>query len=274
MRLALACIVVPAFAAANPRWQPDHSAEEMSSTDAEAYCAKRGKDWRLPTKIELQKTSAKLPADGFLWSGEDVSAERVGQRWIMNLSNRHIFNGDGRTGLAKCVKGPLPKRIEKKLGPAYATLGKPDAKLTVVVAVQHDYPWWKIRPTLDQLVTTRSVRFDLRPYIVNDRYDAAAIAVCVAARANKLVELEAKLRDIKPGTTLDAAMVRAMAIEAGVDGKRYATVAKPCAKTVAADREALEQRGIEAVPTFFVGATKVVGARPDELTAAIEAALQ
>ena len=271
----LLLVLIPTLAAANPRWS-EVSADEMSSDDAVAFCAKRGADWRLPTKAELVKVTG-VPDDGFLWSGEDVNAERVGQRWIMNLANRHIFNGSGRTGLAKCVKAPLPKKVELKLGPAYALIGKPSAKLTVVVAVQHDFPWWKIRPTIDKLIAEHSVRFDLRPYIVfEEKYGPSGLAVCAAAKAGKLVALEGKLQDLKPNApndALDAAAMRAMAVDAGIDGKQYDRHLKTCAKIVPADKEALSQRVVESVPTFWINDKKVVGAKPDELIAAVEAAL-
>jgi hypothetical protein len=269
----LLALLVPAVAAAGPRWQADHSSDELSATEAEAYCASRGKGWRLPVRSELEKVGGELPDSGYLWSGEDVSAERVGQRWIMNLANRHVFNGSGYVGHAKCVRGPLPKRVVHKLGPAYATIGRANAKLTVVVAMQPDYPWWKIRPTLDELVAKHSVRFDLRSYTVTDRWNHAGVALCVAAQARRLGELEAKLREAGAKADLEAAGVRELAIAAGVAAKRYDRSLAACAKRIASDREALGQRGIDAVPTFWIGATKVVGARPEELTAAILGAL-
>src|ERR1041385_2203418 len=78
------------------RWQKDWSKTQTAIADAEHYCKNLGPGWRLPNRAELASmlvdpnvpeskfapTAPALPQDGYLWSDEDVSPTRQGQKWI------------------------------------------------------------------------------------------------------------------------------------------------------------------------------------------------
>jgi len=285
-KLTLATLLaLSAAAAAAPAWEPAFSNEPLSSSDAEAYCASRGGEWRLPVRSELEalglddagkprKGAPKLPRAGYLWSGEDVSEERAGQRWIMNLANGHVFNGDGREGYAKCVKGSRPVVVDLPLVPGYLFVGPADAKLTIQVAVQLDYIWTnKGRPLVEAMLAKHPVRFELHAFTISDRYTPVAVAACAVGQQKKFTAFEAKLAELKLDAPKTAAGLKQLAIDAGADRRAYDKAVVKCRKLVDADVRAYKQRRLEASPVFFVGATRVVGALPDELDVAITAAL-
>ena len=81
------------------------------------------KDWRLPTKAELEAIIDRsridddpgaagaplrepfrtaLPAEGYVFSGELI--KEPDQPWIMNLRNAHLFNGQGYQGYVVCTR--------------------------------------------------------------------------------------------------------------------------------------------------------------------------
>ncbi len=277
MRLGLSVTIVGVLATASradpPQWQKDWSKKQLSIADAEAFCKKQGKGWRLPTQAELKsmlvdpeaaeselrKDAPGLPQDGYLWSGEDVSASRKGQRWIMNLANGHIFNGDGRTGYAKCLKGAPAVEPEVSLSAPVTSIGAPDAKLVIPVAMQPDYPWFKVRPVLDKLAADHPVRFELHFYLTDrERYLGPSIALCAAAKQGKFGDVEHRLSIAKP----DAA--------APLEGIDDATM-KACRASIDNDHKALQNKGIEGVPVFWIGKQTVYGAQP---IATFEAAIK
>src|ERR1051326_5817034 len=140
--------------AASPRWQKDWSKTQTAIADAEHYCKNLGPGWRLPNRAELASmlvdpnvpeskfapTAPALPQDGYLWSDEDVSPTRQGQKWIMNLANGHIFNGSGHSGFAKCLKGTPIQEPDVPLGAPVTSIGPANAKVVSIVAMQPDYP--------------------------------------------------------------------------------------------------------------------------------------
>jgi len=278
MRLALSIVTVGSLAATSHadalRWQKDWSKTQTGVADAERYCKSQGPGWRLPNRLELASllvdpeapesdfapTAPALPQDGYLWSGDDVTPSRKGQKWIMNLGHGHIFNGDGRTGYAKCVNGTPATEPEVTLGAPFMSIGPAKAKVVSIVAMQPDYPWFKVRPVLDELVAKRSVRFELHFMLTNaERYLAPSIALCAAAKAGKFDELEKQLaKTMKP----DPALLK-------VDE----ATAKACQAAIDRDRKALRQRHFAGVPSFVIGKTTIFGAEPiEKFEAAIKAA--
>jgi hypothetical protein len=247
----------------------------MSARDADAYCVKIGKGWRLPVKAELEALlvdpeatdtefradAPVIPSRGYLWSGEDVSASRKGQRWIMNVANGHIFHGDGYKGYAQCVRGDKPVSPDVQLGKPFATIGAADAKLAIVVAMQPDYPWSMVRPTLDKLVATRKVRFELHLFLTDrDRYQATAMALCAAGLAGKYLEMEKKLDTRK----LEVAALRQTVIGFGVAPAVYDAGVNTCGSMLDNDKKAFAKQEIEGVPMFVIGTKTIFGAEPIE----------
>jgi hypothetical protein len=278
-------LVLTASAAAAPVWEAGFSKVPVTATEAESYCAALGPGWRLPVRAELEslgvddrgtprKGAPKLPADGYLWSGEDVNEARKGQRWIMNLGNGHIFNGGGKEGYAKCVKGPAPAVVEHALPPGYLFIGPDAAKLTIVTAMQLDYVWThKARVLIEDMLAKHSVRFELHAYWFDEKYIPTSIAVCAVGRENRFTAFEAKHATRKKYEPLTAPELRELALEAGVKAAAYDhNVKKVCPALVKADGMAFDRK-VEAAPTFFVGDQKVAGADPAKLEAAIQGAL-
>jgi hypothetical protein len=277
MRFALSIIILASLASASQadalKWQKSSSPTQMAAAEAERFCTDQGPGWRLPNRAELASLLADpeapeskfaanapaLPKDGYLWSGEDVSSSRKGQKWIMNLANGHIFNGDGRTGYAKCVNGAPIEEPEAPLGAPMTSIGRADAKVVSIVAMQPDYFWFKVRPVLDKLAATRSVRFELHLYLTDrERYLADSIALCAAAKIGKFTELEQQLATKKP----DRAWLK-------FDD---ATV-KACQAAIDQDQRALRKKDIGGVPTFLIGKTIILGAQPiEKFETAIKAA--
>lgn len=285
-KLTLATLLaLTTAAAAKPAWERAFSQDPLSATDAEAYCTSLGAGWRLPVKSELEalglddagkprKGAPKLPSTGYLWSGEDVSSSRAGQRWIMNLANGHIFNGDGRDGYAKCVKGARPVVADLPLPAGYLFVGPADAKLTIQVAAQFDFIWTnKARPLVEAMLAKYPVRFELHAFTISDRHLPVAIAACAVGQQKKFTAFEAKLAELKFDAPTTAAGLKQLALEAGANRRAYDKAAVKCRKLVDADDRALRRKEVEASPTFFVGDARVVGADPDKLDAAIAAVL-
>ncbi len=285
MMLAIATVCgLATVAVASPAWQPRSSQQPLSATDAVAYCTSLGAGWRLPVRAELEelgvdtagrvpRSAPWLPADGYLWSGEDVSDARKGQHWIMNLANGHIFNGSGRTGYAKCVRGAAPKVVAYPLPAGYLYVGPANAKLTIVTAVQLDYIWnHKAWSLIKRMLAQYSVRFELHAFTISPRYVPVAIAACAVGRQQKFDAFQTELARGKIGSAPTAAESRSLAIVAGVDPVRYDKAIRACQTLVAADALAY-RRKVTAAPTFFIGKQQVVGVYPTKLEAAIKQAL-
>jgi hypothetical protein len=268
---------------ADTHWQPDKSKDQVSSQDAEAYCARLGKGWRLPVKAELQALlvnpdadesafradAPALPKLGYLWTGEDVGASRQGQRWIMNLRNGAIFNGEGNKGYAKCVHGDKPAPSDAPLSAPFATIGAPDAKLAIVVAMQADSLWSKVRPMLDTLAHAHKVKFELHIDLTSDRSRPASVAVCAAGLAGKLVEAEKVLANKELVTP---AQLRTGVVELGVTETAYDANVKVCNSNIDNDRKAFDKLELAGVPAFIIGKQTIIGAKT--LEAAIKQAGQ
>lgn len=276
-------------------WEAQWSKGPVTAPGAGAYCTALGKGWRLPTRRELEalleptppggarpaapfrKGGPRLPQTGYLWSGEEVDATRAGQHWIMNLANGHIFNGAGETGYAKCVRSGAPiTGASISLPAGYAFLGPRTARLTVLVAMETDLFWFMVRPTLDRLLRAHPIRFEVHAYVIRkDDYQAAALALCAAARAGRFGALERRLLSAGARGPRDAATMRRLALAAGVKGADYDRgVTSECPALLASDKAALGYRGVDSTPTFIVGSTMLRGVIPYEtLDAAIRTAL-
>jgi protein-disulfide isomerase len=129
-----------------------------------------------------------------------------------------------------------------------------------IVAMQPDYPWFKVRPMLDQLVAKHSVRFELHFMLTNpERYLAPSIALCAAAKAGKFGDLEKQLATTRKP---DPALLK-------VDD----ATSKACQAAIDQDRKALHKKHFEGVPTFVIGKATIFGAEPiEKFEAAIKAA--
>jgi hypothetical protein len=271
MRMALSIIGVLATTSyAEPlQWQKDSSPKPMAFADAERFCKHLGSGWRLPNRVELASilpeggdlaaNAPALPEEGYLWSGEQVSASRKGQMWILNLRNGHIFNGDGHIGYAECVKGKPTEEPAVALGAPVTSIGPGDVKVVSIVAMQPDFLWFKVRPVLDKLAATRSVRFEVHFYLTNpERYLPDALALCAAANVGKFDELEKALAtsDHAPAwLKLEPEMLRT------------------CRARIGLDQRALSRQDISGVPAFRIGKETIVGVQPiEKFEAAIKAA--
>lgn len=108
-------------------WATDMGAPTAVWDEAKVFCAEYDDGtWRLPTKAELE--SLRLDANsvsapyfrpqwqhltdisGRAYSSEQVSPERVGQPWVMNFRNGHIFNGSGDEARPWCVNDRTSER--------------------------------------------------------------------------------------------------------------------------------------------------------------------
>jgi hypothetical protein len=277
MRLALASMIVGVLATvshAEPlEWQKDSSPKELTIAAAQRFCKGLGAGWRLPNRVELASlladpaaedgrlaaNASALPSEGYLWSGEEVSASRKGEMWIMNLRNGHIFNGSGHTGYAKCVKGKPTEPPEVTLGAPVTSIGRADAKVVAIVAMQPDRSWFKVRPLVDKLAATLSVRFEVHFYLTDiETYLPDSLALCAAANDGKFDELEKELASSRPDPKW-------------LDVKP--DVLRTCLARVDRDQKFLSQRDIRGLPAFRIGKETIVGAQPiEKFEAAIKAA--
>lgn len=269
-------------------WHAQISERELTIEEATAHCAAAGAGWRLPNKAELAsmyvgeddaqtlkpELAAGLPNEGALWSGEDVSDERAGQTWLVNLHNGHIFNGHGRVGYARCVYGaaliPEPIAIPNDV-PYDASLGPASATTTLILYCQYDYPCNKLRPILQKLLAERSIRIEWNDWAIWDTFEHYSLASCAAARQGSFPAMHQRLWQAAK-TKVDAAGVRRMAGKLGLDLDRFdADVAGPCRTVLEAHDQQAQSLGLPGTPTLIIGETRLNPlAQPDELERAIE----
>jgi hypothetical protein len=261
-------------------WAKNVSPNPVRWEDADGHCRSLGPGFRLPSKRELrlllvdpdaEKPAFRpdvpsLPENGWLWSGDTVTPKRARQPWAMDATDGAFWNaGDmvtqGRPGYALCLRGDdVP--AERPAGPYDATLGPPTAKLSIVVAAEHDVYWMKARPIVLRLVERHSVRTVWKHWPVFHR--PVALALCAAARQQKFAAFEGKLASDVGRAQLDAAALRERAIAVGIDAAVYATdVAGACKTILELDREELEERSVEATPTFFIGRRRIEGVQSE-----------
>jgi protein-disulfide isomerase len=196
---------------------------------------------------------------------------------------------------------PRPGRVEPDRSKVYAVAidgypadGKPDAKVTMVIA--HDYadPYSeRVRATLDDLRKKygADLRIVYRNFVVHPRVaTAAALASCAAAKQGKFAAFEDvvwekgyKARQFDKDVDTDqgpqkcwnlaegCAFVVAFAQEAHLAIDRFRADMKACEASVTADQKELQTLGIGATPSFFINGRYMSGAMPiDQFTPLID----
>jgi hypothetical protein len=270
-------------------WADLASSSALAVRAATLYCVDQGTGWRLPTRAELDSMFTGdedtgrhlkpalghgLPRLGKLWSGEDVSTTRRGEKWVVNLRNGHIYNGAGGHAHARCVHGP-PMTADStvvRTDARYASsLGPADASRKVTLFCQYGYHCSKAGTLVDELVAD-GVRVDYKHWVVRDPLEHYSLAACAATNQGKFSELHERLWDAATAKAT-AEDVRAIAGELGLDLTRFdGDIASNCKlelEAVAKQASALELSG---TPSLVIGNTAFNPAsQRDEIMAAVDA---
>lgn len=270
-------------------WAELASNRPLSVKLATVYCVDMGPEWRLPTRAELDSMfvgdepsnrtikpllARGVPTEGKLWSGEDVSSARRGEKWVANLRNGHIYNGTGGTAHVRCVHGQ-PLAVDRDIVPSdarYASfLGPADASRTVTLFCQYGFHCGKARELVDELIA-EGVRVEWKHWVIRDRLEHYSLAACAATAQGRFAAVHERLwaaADAKAS----AAEVRAIAEDLGLEIGRYdGDVANNCRvelEAVARQAKALELSG---TPSLVVAGTSFNPAsQPDEVRRAVAA---
>jgi protein-disulfide isomerase len=181
----------------------------------------------------------------------------------------------------KVAKAPSPaqRRPLRQPDPAlvYAVplgqspvFGSPKAKVTLVMAFEFACQYCrKAWDTIDALQKKygKDLRVAYKQYIVHPtKATAPAYASCAAAKQNKWRQLsELMWQKAYEAQNFDPKNIETIAIDAGLDMKRYATdTAGTCVQEIQDDQALLRKLAINATPSFFINGRFLSGALAQE----------
>jgi protein-disulfide isomerase len=151
-----------------------------------------------------------------------------------------------------------------------ATVGKPDALVTIIKGYEYACPYCeKSRPTVDEIQKAYGdkVRFVFKQFVVHPQVATdAALGICAATRQGKFEKMdEALWEKAFKARKFDRANIEAIGQEIGLDvNKMKADMDGSCKEVVAKDQADLSAVGTRGTPAWYINGRFISGAQPFE----------
>jgi protein-disulfide isomerase len=165
---------------------------------------------------------------------------------------------------------PDPGKVYSVPVEGAATVGKPDALVTIIKGYEYACPYCeKANPTVDEIkkaygdkVRVVYKQFVVHPQVATD----AALGICAANRQGKFEKMDVALWEKAfKARKFDRANIEAIGQEVGLDvAKMKADMDGACKETIAKDQADLSAVGTRGTPAWYINGRFISGAQPFE----------
>lgn len=248
-------------------WSEQPGAPTLDWADAKAWCeGQPDGPWRLPSKWELRSMLSPdgfayraefadfAKMEGYIFSSEQVSAERSGEPWVLNLRNGVIFNGAEQDAMPWCVSGaPFTwSPVERPASYDDTILGAPGG-VEIELKCQFDHTFCKA--AYDRLAKLGDkVHVRLRHSLPWKRLYERQVVACVAAVQGQLPRM-AQMLFANAKTDPEAEDPYVYAEQMGLDMTRVdADAEELCPRIIEDDEEShkrLDRPPVKGLPSAF-----------------------